>query len=303
MVPGNLSELNTYAEGFQRLLNLRGGWHGFPIHIVKVFLRLRYFSALLAGHLPPSPPPVPNRPFLFRNISSLGDLPELGSGFIPLLTAGLISPLFHNIVNTLAGVTRSKTSYMMYRHLYSTQDLEFFTLQDLDIEYQLLLFARLEQSIIVLVQEPLLVSLFIFYHTSIAEHQPTRQVAQYLTKKLHTALSHVFSDFEGPYLPSIQEALIWTLCMGAHISASAHVSPGAAISGAPQLTNAQLLESEAGGYHWFVNNVAEAARALPNLNTFDDLSSLMHRFFYMERAMRISLERIWEDVCELRDES
>jgi hypothetical protein len=277
MVPGNISELIAYAEGFQRLLTLRGGWYGFPTHVVRVFLRLRYFSALMTGHLPPEPPPVPMRPLLLRNTSSRGDFPDLASGFAPLVAANLVSLLFHNLVRSLASTTRSKASFEKYRQFLTTDDSDYFSLLYLDVEYQLIMFANHKGPVTFPLQDALLYSCLVFYHTCITEFQPTKQVVQHLCRQLKSAIMDVFSAYHGPYLLSVKEALVWAISMGAYIS-----------------------EGEPEAHHWFIGNIMEATRTMPHLRRFDDFLGIMKRFLYYETEMKEPFKDIWEDTAPAR---
>jgi hypothetical protein len=138
-------------------------------------------------------------------------------------------------------------------------------------------------------QEPLRVSLLLFFYANWRMHEPTSPIMRTLSSQLKDSLDaytsvhcaiftytipHTYSPTTDPYGSAVHGLLIWILCLGAHASAGQRERP------------------------WFVLQVAVGSRVL-GLRRWEDLRRLVLGFFYSDEVYGESFREIWDESCLL----
>jgi hypothetical protein len=152
------------------------------------------------------------------------------------------------------------------------QENEYFQMKCVWAIYRLLTFSSQAgpKNIVTSIQEPCRVALLIFTCTNKNLYPPTSTLAKALTAQLKHSLYTAGMEILTLWVAA-QDALIWILCLGAHISKG--------------------LEQR----HWFVSWLAQTM-SLREIYGWDNLKILLLKFFYLDSAYLRSLTEVWDEA-------
>lgn len=227
---------------------------------------------------PPFPPPIAGREKVSQRIrDKLEHCPdaELSLTACGFWTRPVVAALGLDFLTLVA----KRRTYILFREMFSSEstwpsaeELEYFTLTELSVDYHLLLmlFAS-KPSSLTAVQESVCLGFLTCGHISSTSFEPASWWSwmKIMAKQLRNALVQTnLSDFWGQN----SALLLWVLFVGAHTSYGQPDRP------------------------WFVAQLARGITVL-GLHSREAIRAVLVKFFYAEHYFGRSLDDLWEEAA------
>jgi hypothetical protein len=297
-VLGEQDEIVVHIKGLEKLIAIRGGFHGIPFAIVENMLGTLYCSSAMAGSLPraSSTPTLQTMPLSTQETIMSAIDPDLREMGFAILDDPFVSTLFslrlqqnfsdrrealffrecfHSIRISRSALNPELERYMLKRYQLRSEAL---SAADDDIASGVAVSPA---------EETCHLALLLFW---IANYFPSQAIFRRFSRALKTALER--SDVEHcSFWKPYPKLLMWVLFLGAYTSLSACSS---AVTGAG-------AEGDQGGEEgevrrWFIFRLRRVAKDKLRLRGWEEVRAILKQHFYIDRVYRRRFMEIWEEI-------
>jgi len=277
---GDVFEAAAHLNGLQKLISVRGGFHGLPIPVVQELVGVCHLNSILTASPPSLAPPaitdgVPQDVMSEVESGTRRSLTPVGQGLLDGFKSSFFSEDMLNTVRDMRESTLFK-EYVVDNELGpSFPGSDIMAIKRMHIVHRLLTFHPRGSSAASRseMEEACRIALLVFWNANLMLHQPSSAIFRSLTEQLKRALEATDMRF---FWTPLSDTLLWILFLGAHISLGQKQRP------------------------WFVMQIARGAQIL-HLQDWTEVRSLLYRFFYLDRVYLTSYKTIWEEAMLLVD--